>query len=130
MKIGELSEKLGITVEAIRYYEKEGLLCAPDRTASNYRVYGEHHLEDLAFVVFCRGIDISLDEIRSLLKLKHSPRESCEPINEAIDDKLIEIDKRISRLQALRSELQRLRAKCLGHNTIAQCEIIKTSLII
>ncbi|PZO25040.1 MAG: hypothetical protein DCE89_04540 [Betaproteobacteria bacterium] len=43
---------------------------------------------------------------------------------------MIEIDKRISRLQALRSELQRLRAKCLVHNTIAQCEIIKTSLII
>lgn len=128
MKIGELSEKLGITVETIRYYEKEGLLCAPDRTAANYRVYGEHHLEDLAFVVFCRGIDISLDEIRALLKLKHSPGESCEPINDAIDDKLIEIDKRISRLQALRSELQRLRGKCLGYNTIGECEIVKASL--
>ena len=127
MKIGELSEKLGITVETIRYYEKEGLLCAPDRTAANYRVYGEHHLEDLAFVVFCRGIDISLDEIRALLKLKHSPSESCEPINEAIDDKLIEIDKRISRLQALRSELQSLRSKCLGYNTIGECEIVKAS---
>ena len=127
MKIGELSEKLGITVEAIRYYEKEGLLCAPDRTAANYRVYGEHHLEDLAFVVFCRGIDISLDEIRALLKLKHSPSESCEPINEAIDDKLLEIDKRIGRLQALRSELQSLRSKCLGYNTIGECEIVKAS---
>jgi Cd(II)/Pb(II)-responsive transcriptional regulator len=127
MKIGELSEKLGITVETIRYYEKEGLLCAPDRTAANYRVYGEHHLEDLAFVVFCRGIDISLDEIRALLKLKHSPSESCEPINEAIDDKLLEIDKRIGRLQALRSELQSLRSKCLGYNTIGECEIVKAS---
>ena len=130
MKIGELSEKLGITVEAIRYYEKEGLLCAPDRTASNYRVYGEHHLEDLAFVVFCRHIDISLDEIRSLLKLKHSPSESCEPINDAIDNKLTEIDKRLSQLQALKSELQRLRSKCLGHSTIGECEIIKASLTI
>lgn len=128
MKIGELSEKLGITVETIRYYEKEGLLCSPDRSSSNYRIYGDHHLEDLAFVVFCRGIDISLDEIRTLLKLKHSPGESCEPINEAIDDKLLEIDKRIGRLQALRSELQRLRAKCLGHNTIGECEIVKASL--
>ena len=128
MRIGELSEKLGITVEAIRYYEKEGLLCAPDRTASNYRVYGEHHLEDLAFVVFCRNIDISLDEIRSLLKLKHSPSESCEPINDAIDNKLTEIDKRLSQLQAPKSELQRLRSKCLGHSTIGECEIIKASL--
>ena len=130
MKIGELGEKLGITVEAIRYYEKEGLLCAPDRTASNYRVYGEHHLEDLAFVVFCRNIDISLDEIRSLLKLKHSPSESCEPINDAIDNKFTEIDKRLSQLQALKSELQRLRSKCLGHSTIGECEIIKASLTI
>lgn len=128
MKIGELSEKLGITVEAIRYYEKEGLLCAPDRTASNYRVYGEHHLEDLAFVVFCRNIDLSLNEIRSLLKLKHSPKESCEPINHAIDDKLTDIDKRIGELQALKSELQRLRKKCLGHSTIGECEIVKASV--
>lgn len=128
MKIGELSEKLGITVETIRYYEKEGLLCAPGRSVSNYRVYGEHHLEDLAFVVFCRNIDISLDEIRSLLKLKHSPEESCEPINDAIDDKLTEVDKRISQLQALKNELLRLRAKCLGHSTIGECEIVKASL--
>jgi len=128
MKIGELSEKLGITVETIRFYEKEGLLCAPDRSSSNYRIYGDHHLEDLAFVVFCRTIDISLDDIRTLLKLKHSPSESCEPINDAIDDKLIEIDKRISQLQALQKELQRLRSKCLGHSTIGECEIVKASL--
>jgi Cd(II)/Pb(II)-responsive transcriptional regulator len=128
MKIGELSEKLGITVETIRFYEKEGLLCAPDRSSSNYRIYGDHHLEDLAFVVFCRTIDISLDDIRTLLKLKHSPSESCEPINEAIDGKLLEIDKRIRRLQALRSELHRLRAKCLGNSTIGECAIVKATL--
>lgn len=128
MRIGELSATIGISVESIRYYEKEGLLCRPNRSASNYRVYTEHHLEDLAFVVFCRSIDMSLDEIRTLLKLKHSPNESCEPINDAIDDKLIEVDKRINRLQALKAELQRLRSKCLKHSTVGECEIIKASL--
>lgn len=128
MRIGELSATIGISVETIRYYEKEGLLCQPDRSASNYRVYTKHHLEDLALVVFCRSIDMSLDEIRTLLKLKHSPNESCEPINDAIDDKLIEIDKRIKRLQALKAELQRLRSKCLKHGTVGECEIVKASL--
>jgi Cd(II)/Pb(II)-responsive transcriptional regulator len=128
MRIGELAEAIGISVETIRYYEKEGLLCKPARTAANYRVYTRHHLEDLTFVVFCRSIDISLDEIRVLLKLKHSPNESCEPINDVIDGKLDEIDQRITHLQELKAELQRLRSKCLKHSTIDECEIVKASL--
>jgi Cd(II)/Pb(II)-responsive transcriptional regulator len=128
VKIGEVAEKLGIAVETIRFYEKEGLLCAPERTTSNYRIYARHHLKDLAFVVFCRSIDISLDDIKDLLALKHSPNESCEPINEVIDEKLLEINRRMNQLHALKVELERLRAKCMGNGTVGECEIVRASM--
>lgn len=127
MKIGELAERLGLTVETIRFYEKEGLLCSPTRSLSNYRLYNHHHVEDLAFVVFCRGIDLPLSEIKSLLQLKHSPSESCEPINTVIDGKLKEIDRRIEQLQQLKIQLSAIREKCSGHSTIDECGIIKSA---
>lgn len=124
MKIGELAERVGLKVETIRFYEKEGLLCSPHRSTGNYRIYSEHHAEDLAFVVFCRAIDIPLVEIKSLLRLKHSPEESCEPVTHAIDQKLLEIDQRINQLKTLRTQLRSIREKCNGRNLIQNCGII------
>ncbi|HEY1059485.1 MAG TPA: Cd(II)/Pb(II)-responsive transcriptional regulator [Limnobacter sp.] len=128
MKIGELAERVGVSVETIRFYEKENLLCRPERTTANYRSYSEHHLEDLAFVVFCRNMDMPLEDIRKLLVLKHSPQASCEPINDAIDQQLAAVERRLTQLRALKVELQRLRAKCSGSHTVGECAIVKTAL--
>lgn len=126
MKIGELASKAGVTVEAIRFYEREGVLPKPNRTAANYRTYGSQHLEDLAFVVFCRGIDIPLEEIKGLLHLKHLPMESCESISHAIEQRLLDVEKRIVQLTALQAELIRLKNKCDGHSTVGSCGILKS----
>ena len=68
MKIGELARRTLHTAETIRYYERMGLLPAPRRFANNYRDYGEVHVGRLEFIRHCRTLDISLDEIRSLLE--------------------------------------------------------------
>ena len=68
MKIGELAAASDTVVETIRYYEREGLLPEPARTESNYRTYGDVHLARLQFIRYCRGLDMSLDEIRVLLR--------------------------------------------------------------
>lgn len=64
MKIGDLSKRTQTQVETIRYYEHEGLLPEPERTESNYRIYGEVHAERLAFIRHCRSLDMTLDETR------------------------------------------------------------------
>ena len=77
MKIGELAQMTQCTVETIRYYEKEGLLPAPARTAGNFRVHGPEHFERLRFIHNCRALDMSHDEIHRLLALADQAAERC-----------------------------------------------------
>ena len=67
LKIGELAKRTGCPVETIRYYEREALLAAPRRSEGNYRLYDDAHAERLQFIRHCRSLDMTLDEIRSLL---------------------------------------------------------------
>jgi DNA-binding transcriptional MerR regulator len=60
MRIGELAGLTGYQVETVRYYEREGLLPAPGRSAGNYRVYAPEHAARLAFIHRCRSLDMSL----------------------------------------------------------------------
>ncbi|MGQ2931103.1 MAG: MerR family transcriptional regulator, partial [Sphingopyxis sp.] len=73
MKIGELARTTGANIETIRYYERIGLLPEPDRTAANYRSYGDKHRSRLAFVRHSRELGFTIEEIRSLLDLSDHP---------------------------------------------------------
>ncbi|MCV6070998.1 MerR family transcriptional regulator, partial [Escherichia coli] len=68
MKIGELAQTAGTGVETVRFYEREGLLPLPARSSGNYRVYNGEHVDRLAFIRHCRSLDMTLDEIRVLLR--------------------------------------------------------------
>jgi DNA-binding transcriptional MerR regulator len=70
MRIGELAQASGTPVETIRFYEREGLLPTAARTEGNYRIYTPHHAERLAFIRQCRSLDMTLDEVRVLLRFK------------------------------------------------------------
>lgn len=76
MRIGELAKATDTQVETIRYYEREALLPQPGRTEGNYRVYGPEHVERLSFIRYCRSLDMALDEIRALLRMKDSPHRT------------------------------------------------------
>lgn len=78
MKIGELAKLTDCQVETIRYYEKEGLLPPPARSDGNYRLYTQAHTERLVFIRNCRSLDMTLEEIRSLLGLRDSPGTSAK----------------------------------------------------
>ena len=75
MKIGKLAGATGTRAETIRFYEREGLLPPPAPTDGNYRVYGQAHAERLSFIRHCRGLDMSLDEIRLQLRFRDAPDE-------------------------------------------------------
>jgi hypothetical protein len=66
MKIGQLSKVTGCSIQAIRHYEKEHLLACAERSEDNFRLYDEVAIEELLFIKHCRGLDISLQEIRQL----------------------------------------------------------------
>lgn len=125
MKIGELATASATAVETIRYYEREGLLPAPARTGSNYRTYDKEHLARLQFIRHCRGLDMSLDEIRVLLRFKDSPHESCGDVNAVLDEHIGHVSRRIRELRALQKELKDLRARCGDAREARECGILE-----
>lgn len=124
MKIGDLSAQANTPVETIRFYEREGLLPEPARTASNYRIYDAHHVERLAFIRHCRSLDMALDEIRVLLSLKEAPNESCEAVNHVLDEHIEHVAQRIRELKALQKQLVALRSQCAQARDVAHCGIL------
>ena len=125
MKIGELAAASDTAVETVRYYEREGLLPAPARTESNYRSYDSDHLARLLFIRYCRGLDMSLDEIRVLLRLKDSPHENCADVNAVLDEHIGHVSRRIKELRALEKELRELRAQCQVAREAQECGILE-----
>lgn len=124
MKIGELSAASSTPVETIRYYEREGLLPAPARTQGNFRSYEAAHLERLQFIRHCRGLDMSLDEVRVLLKVKDDPSADCGDVNALLDAHIGHVTTRIKELRLLERQLKELRQRCCDAPGSQQCGIL------
>lgn len=124
MKIGELASAAGCGVQTVRYYERSGLLTKPGRTASNYRTYGSSQVERLQFIRRCRSLDMTLDEIRALLRFVDAPQENCGGLDRVIDEHLQHVEKRLSELEALRAGLRALRRQCRKTQSAAECGIL------
>jgi Cd(II)/Pb(II)-responsive transcriptional regulator len=124
MKIGELAAESSTPIETIRYYEREGLLPAPARTQGNFRVYEAVHRERLQFIRFCRRLDMSLDEVRVLLRFKDAPNEDCGDVNALLDEHIGHVSTRIRELRALEKQLKELRASCGISQSADQCGIL------
>lgn len=125
MKIGELARTTGSSIETIRFYEREGLLPEPARTEGNYRVYGIRHAERLAFIRHCRSLDMTLDEIRVLLRFKEAPQDNCAGVNELLDEHIGHVAQRIRELRALEKQLKALREQCTEAQAASECGILK-----
>lgn len=95
MKIGELARVTSTQVETVRYYEREGLLPTPARTDGNFRIYEGIHVERLSFIRHCRSLDMTLDEIRVLLRFKDAPAENCEDVNTLLEKHIGHVAARI-----------------------------------
>ena len=125
MKIGELAQVAQTTVETVRYYEKEGLLPATARTAGNFRVYGPAHLERLRFIRNCRALDMSHEEIHTLLDLADEPAEGCGAVNAVFDLHMAHVDERIRELIHLKEQLTVLRQRCQTEQAVDACGILR-----
>lgn len=123
--IGEVARRTGVKVPTIRYYEGIGLLPVPPRTEGNRRVYDDHDLRRLAFIRHARELGFEVEAIRTLLSLQDHPDQSCAAADAIARARLAEVDQRITRLQALKSELQRMVDEC-GTGRISECRVIET----
>ena len=121
--IGALARRTGTKTPTIRYYESIGLMPPPARSAGNQRIYDVSHLTRLAFIRHSRELQVPLEAIRELLTLADDPDQSCEDADRIATEQLAAVRRRISRLRALETELQRMTA--CRHTRVAECRVIE-----
>ncbi len=105
LKIGDVSKKSGIGIEALRFYEKSGLLDKPFRTESGYRVYDPSVLERLAFIKQSQALGFSLDEVKRIIEDARLGQSPCEEVREIVRRRLEELDERMREMRRYRKEL-------------------------
>lgn len=106
--IGELSLRTGVSMQAIRYYERIALLPEPCRAENGYRVYDDLDIDRLKFVTRARQLDFSLDDIAEILTFRERNEAPCSIVMEVMVQQIDEIDRRIADLIRLREELAQL----------------------
>lgn len=124
LRIGDLARRTACQAETIRYYERERLLPKPPRTHTNYRLYGQQHVDRLTFIRHCRALDMSLREIRALLRFYDAPRSNCHGANEVIDAHIDDIARRIEELKKLQTHLKDLRGMCTKAQPARTCGML------
>lgn len=105
LRIGEVSKRSGIGIEALRFYEKSGLLDRPSRTGSGYRVYDTGVLERLAFIKRAQALGFSLDEIKRVIADARAGKSPCAEVRDIVRRRLGELDERMREMRRYRQEL-------------------------
>ncbi|MBE9108229.1 heavy metal-responsive transcriptional regulator [Nodosilinea sp. LEGE 07298] len=105
MLIRDLSRAAGVPASTIRYYERLGLLQAPQRSAAQYRLYGTADVERLRFIQKAKRLGLSLTEIGQLIALRAGGTAPCQQLKAMVSSHLQQLDQQIAELQALRQEL-------------------------
>jgi MerR family mercuric resistance operon transcriptional regulator len=123
LAIGALSARAGVHVETIRYYERVGLMPAPDRSAARYRLYTPEHLKRLVFVRRARELGFSVDKIRGLLRLVDGHRYTCAEVQALMQEQFTEVRHKIRDLRRLERVMAGMVAQCSG-DRIPQCPVI------
>jgi DNA-binding transcriptional MerR regulator len=105
LKIGELAAETGLSTDAVRYYEKSGLLPPAPRSAGGYRLYPEDTVDRVRFIQGCQRLGLRLSQIADLLAIRDTGECPCEPAGTLLRRRIAELDGELARLAALRSDL-------------------------
>lgn len=122
--IGQISNRTGVKVPTIRYYEQMGLIDAPERSEGNQRRYSKNELDLLGFIKHARELGLSIDAIRELIRLNAHPDTPCAEADRIASEHLASVRRRIQQLQRLESELSRIIKSCKA-GVVKDCYVIR-----
>lgn len=125
MRTKELAERSGVHVETLRYYERRGLLQAPQRSPSGYRDYSSDAVRVVRFVKRSQEVGFTLDDVAELLDLADGGPESCEAAQATAAVRMTDLDHRISDLTAMRAALADLVKTCEHPRDLRACPLVE-----
>ncbi len=127
--IGELAARTGMTPDALRYYERLGVIAPFRRTAGGYRVYTAETIERVRFIKQAQLHGLTLAEIRELLQVDtRGGVGRCRRVQKLLQRKLEELDSRLTQLQDFRRSLEEYLAQCnrtLAESPEAECPVVE-----
>jgi MerR family Zn(II)-responsive transcriptional regulator of zntA len=126
-KIGELASKTGLTAHTIRFYEKNGLINASQRSEAGYRYYAETDVRQAEFVKTARKIGFSIDDVATLLSIRVDKRShTCQDVTDVTQRELNDVNEKISELLSMQQTLQILLNSCCGGpESATHCSIME-----
>ena len=125
LTIGKVASGAGLSIDTVRYYEREGLLDKPTRTASGYRHYPSAVVARLRFIRQAKELGFSLNEIRELLSLRVAPGKSCADVKARAEAKITDVEQRIAQLNRMKRALAKLATACSGRGPTSTCPILE-----
>jgi len=125
LTIGQLAKRAQVSVETIRYYEREALIAKPQRSAAGYRQYAPEVVRRLRFIQRAKELGFTLKEILELLSLRTKPGVCCGDVRAQARLKIADIEARIASLQQMKRALQTLAQECAGSGPVSECPILE-----
>lgn len=131
VKIGELAAVAGVTPDALRYYERLGLLPPPRRTRTGYRLYDCAIAERIGFIHKAQALGLTLEEVREVLKVAESASPPCEHVRALLSRRLADVQAQIAELESLQRTLARAlaRSRSVPLTGSCVCGIIESTTV-
>lgn len=124
LTIGQVAKRAGIGVEAVRFYERRGLIDRPHKPATGFRRYPPEVVARIEFIRRASAAGFTLRDVGELLALRARPAAPCAGVRSRAVSKVADIDRRLDELQRIRSALVTLVEACKGDCAIAACSIL------
>ena len=124
-KIGEVTRRVNVNKETVRYYEKRGLIPKPDRRRSGYRIFTQRHIDQIKFIKRSQKLGFTLKEIKELLDLRMDEDTTCSEIRSEAQRKYQDVVEKINDLKRIKSTLTDLIDSCSGSGPKGDCPILE-----
>ena len=125
LTIGRLAKQVGLGIETVRFYERQGLIEPPPRTESNYRIYPQEEVARLRFIKKAKSLGFTLNEIKELMFVRHDPHATKADIKDRTLAKIKDIEGKIADLTRIKAALEHLASSCDGHGSLDECPILE-----
>lgn len=127
LTIGKIAELSGLSTDAIRYYEKEGLVAPLQKSEAGYRLYNDEAVRRLHFIKQAQQCGFSLAEIGQLLTLQRADTSCCSDVRKLAVEKKLQLEAKIRDMKAMSAALDGLITGCTADSEpVDQCPILST----
>ena len=125
MKIGEIAKLCDMSIDTVRFYERQGLVPKPARRASGFRQFDQDDVRRLRFIRRSKELGFTLGDIGELLSLSAFEGADMAHVKDKAEERLGQVETKIRELQKMRRGLKTLIEACPGHGKLHQCPIIE-----